>query len=180
MRVTQTFGMIVGLALGLASTVSAQPSGPAPLLGWEAMGKESLVLDFSKFPMEKFVKDGETNNLWQSLAGRQVFDGLPFLLEGRMCVYGKKMGPEKPFFTSVGRFPEWSMWACETTTASIEEAGNGKLRFLRSASLRRPWCSPQSSRKRRPPDSTRCMEPVTSPAAPQNVSFICRPPEGSW
>src|ERR1019366_399837 len=63
-------------------------------------------------------------------------------------------------------------WACERTTASMEEAANGRLRFLRSASLRRPWLSPQSRRKRRPPDSTRCMEPVTPPAAPQNVSFI--------
>jgi len=88
-------------------------------------------------------------------------------------------GTAEAALTRVGRLPEWSMWACERTTASMEEPGNGRLRFLRSASFRRPWCSPQSSRKRRPPDSTRCIEPVTSPAAPQNVSFICHPP-GTW
>jgi protocatechuate 3,4-dioxygenase beta subunit len=87
--------MIVGLALVLASTVSAQPGGAAPAPGGMAKGTEPLMLDFSKYPMEKFVTDGETNRLWQSLVGRQVFDGLPFLFEGRMCVYGIKMGPEK-------------------------------------------------------------------------------------
>ena len=41
------------------------------------------------------------------------------------------MGPAKPFFTSVGRLPLWSMCAWESTTASIDEPGNGRLRFLR-------------------------------------------------
>jgi uncharacterized GH25 family protein len=67
--------------------------GTAP--GSAAKGTEPLILDFSKYPMEKFITDGETNRLWESLVGRQVFDGLPFLFEGRMCVYGKQMGPEK-------------------------------------------------------------------------------------
>jgi Carboxypeptidase regulatory-like domain len=88
MQTNQTLGVIIGLALGLVSAVSAQPSGGA-------RGTEPLMLDFSKYPKEKFVTDGETNRLWQSLVGRQVFDGLPFLFEARMCVYGKRMGPEK-------------------------------------------------------------------------------------
>ena len=78
----------MGLVLGLAFMVSVQPSSAGG-------GTEPLMLDFSKYPMEKFVIDGETNRLWQRLVGRQVFDGLPFLFEGRMCVYGKKMGSEK-------------------------------------------------------------------------------------
>ena len=95
MRTNQTFGIILGLALGLTYTVNAQPGGAAPIFGWEVRAAEPLLLDFSKFPKEKFVTDGKTNRSWQSLVGRQVFDGLPFLFEGRMCVYGKRMGPEK-------------------------------------------------------------------------------------
>ena len=52
------------------------------------------------------------------------------------------MGPVKPFLTSVGRLPLWSICACDRTTASIEEPGNGRLRFLRvgffAASLKEP------------------------------------------
>lgn len=78
----------MGLALGLASTGSAQPGG-------EAKSKEPLILDLSKFQKEKFVAAGKTNTLWQSLVGQQVYDGLPFLIEGSGCVYGTKLGPEK-------------------------------------------------------------------------------------
>ena len=53
------------------------------------------MLDLSKFQTEKFVTDGKTNTLWQSLVGRQVYDGLPFLIEGWGCLYGTKLGPEK-------------------------------------------------------------------------------------
>ena len=63
------------------------------------------------------------------------------------------------------------MCACDSTTASMDEPANGRLRFLRrlfAAAL----VEPQSSRRRLPPASTRCMEPVTVPAAPQNVSFM--------
>jgi hypothetical protein len=31
-----------------------------------------------------------------------------------------------------------------------------------------PWKRPQSSSRRRSPATTRCMEPVTVPAAPRN------------
>jgi hypothetical protein len=88
MRTKRTFGVIIGLALGLASTGSAQPGGEAKSTGL-------LILDFSKYQKEKFVTDGKTNTLWQSLVGRQVYDGLPFLIEGWGCLYGTKLGPEK-------------------------------------------------------------------------------------
>jgi hypothetical protein len=68
MKTNQTFGMILGLALGLAYSVSAQPGGAGTALGGAAKNTEALILDFSKYPMEKFVTDGETNRLWQSLA----------------------------------------------------------------------------------------------------------------
>jgi uncharacterized GH25 family protein len=95
MSTNHTIGIVFGLALGLASLVNGQPGAEAPAPGGMAKGTEPLILDFSKYPMERFVTDGETNTLWKALVGRQVFDGLPFLFEGRMCVYGKKMGPEK-------------------------------------------------------------------------------------
>jgi hypothetical protein len=74
--------------LGLASTGSAQPGGEAKSTGL-------LILDLSKYQKEKFVTDGKTNTLWQGLVGRQVYDGLPFLIEGWGCLYGTKLGPEK-------------------------------------------------------------------------------------
>ncbi len=88
MRTKRTFGIIIGLALGLASTGGAQPGGEAKSTGL-------LILDLSKHQKEKFVTDGKTNTLWQSLVGRQVYDGLPFLIAGSGCVYGTKLGPEK-------------------------------------------------------------------------------------
>src|SRR5215472_8620869 len=62
-------------------------------------------------------------------------------------------------------------------TASIEDESNGRFRFFWSASFRRPWFRPQSSSTRRPAASTRCIDPVTAPAAPQKVSLISIP---SW
>ena len=60
-----------------------------------AKGTEPLILDLSKFQKEKFVTNGKTNAIGKTVVGRQVFDGLPFQIEGRGCVYGKKLGPEK-------------------------------------------------------------------------------------
>jgi hypothetical protein len=82
MRTERSFGTVTGLALCLASALSA-------------MSAEPLVLDLSKFQTEKFVADGKTNSYWRTAAGRQVFDGLPFQIDGRGCVYGKKLGAER-------------------------------------------------------------------------------------
>src|SRR5512136_1688050 len=88
MRTTQTFSFASGLALGLASFVLQQPSTAAK-------STEPLILDLSTFQKEKFLTDGKTNQFWQTVFGRQVFDGLPFQIDGRGCVYGTKMGAEK-------------------------------------------------------------------------------------
>jgi protocatechuate 3,4-dioxygenase beta subunit len=90
-----TFGVIFGLALVLALSANAQPGGTATTPGSQAKSTEPLILDLSKFQKEKFVTNGKTNELWQSLVGRQVYDGLPFMIEGWGCVYGSKLGPEK-------------------------------------------------------------------------------------
>ena len=46
----------------------------------------------------------------------------------------------------------------------------GEAASRRRASSRRPRTRPQSSKMRRPAASTRCMDPVTDWAAPQNVT----------
>jgi protocatechuate 3,4-dioxygenase beta subunit len=88
MKTTQTFRLIIGLGLGLASAVVPQPVTAAD-------SSEPVILDLSKFQKEKFLAEGKTNQYWQTVFGRQVFDGLPFQIAGRGCVYGTKMGPEK-------------------------------------------------------------------------------------
>ena len=70
-------------------------SGLVPHLAAAAESAEPLVLDLSKFQREKFLTDGKTNQYWQTVYGRQVFDGLPFQIEGRGCVYGTKMGADR-------------------------------------------------------------------------------------
>jgi hypothetical protein len=78
MRTSRIFRITIVLALCLVSVVLAQPGADRDT--------EPLILDLSKFHPEKFVADGKTNPLWQAAAGRQVFDGLPFAIEGRGCV----------------------------------------------------------------------------------------------
>ena len=73
-----------------------------------------------------------------------------------------------PSLTSMGSAPEWSMCACESTTASIARGSNPSARFAANESRRRPWTSPQSSRIELWVVETTCREPVTVPAAPKN------------
>jgi hypothetical protein len=94
MRTIRILIPVVGLALGLAATVNAQSGGAATAPAGESKGTEALVLDLSKFQKEKFVTAGKTNSSWKTVVGRQVFDGVPFQVEGRGCVYGKMIGPE--------------------------------------------------------------------------------------
>jgi hypothetical protein len=90
MRTIETFSVVVGLAFA----VTAQSVGAAAAPSGESKNTEPLILDLSKFQKEKFITNDKTNANWQTVVGRQVFDGVPFQIEGRGCVYGKKMGPE--------------------------------------------------------------------------------------
>ena len=61
------------------------------------------------------------------------------------------------------------MWAWVRMTKSIARTSNASASaFFWSLSC--PWNIPQSTRKRSPAVSTRNELPVTSPAAPRNVS----------
>src|SRR5512137_34794 len=84
MRTKLTCSLFAGFALGLAASFAAASGGAEP-----------LMLDLSKFQKEKFVTNDKTNANWETAVGRQVFDGLPFQIEGRGCVFGTKMGAEK-------------------------------------------------------------------------------------
>src|SRR5271157_2121475 len=55
-------------------------------------------------------------------------------------------------------------------TASMLLGGKGKVRLRSTTAALRPSTMPQSSKKRRPSASTRCIEPVTNCAAPWKVS----------
>src|SRR5512147_1597043 len=63
------------------------------------------------------------------------------------------------------------MWAWVTSTPSTRRGSKGRFALSSCASNRRPWNRPASSRIRAPAASSRCIEPVTCPAAPQNVSL---------
>ena len=95
MRRKHTFSLVVGLALGLASAVNAQSGGAAAAPAGAATGTDTFILDLSKVQKEKFVTQDKTNASWQTVAGRQVFDGVPFQVDGRGPVFGKKLGPRK-------------------------------------------------------------------------------------
>jgi protocatechuate 3,4-dioxygenase beta subunit len=94
MRNIQTFSLLAGLALGLASAASASAGGAATTPAGVTTDTKPLILDLSRFQKEKFVTGEKTNANWQTVVGRQVFDGVPFQIEGRGCVYGKKLGLE--------------------------------------------------------------------------------------
>ena len=62
-----------------------------------------------------------------------------------------------------------------TIAASAAIAALGIERFRRRDSSRRPWKKPQSMRSEPLPVSSKNIEPVTSRAAPRNVSRIAIP-----
>ena len=65
--------------------------------------------------------------------------------------------------------PQWSTWACVTITPSTcGQSISGTCRFLCSCSGE-PWKSPKSITTRPRGVSNNVQDPVTSPAAPNNV-----------
>src|SRR5690242_12418333 len=64
------------------------------------------------------------------------------------------------------------MCACVRTTASAAIASGGSLALRARASSRRPWYMPQSMRSLPALVSTRCIEPVTSCAAPRKRTVV--------
>jgi len=77
--------------------------------------------------------------------------------------------PRKPFLYSRGRYPEWSIWACVSSTQLSSAGFTGSGIFSNRFS---PCSIPQSTRKALFPTSSREQLPVTSCVAPINVTFM--------
>jgi hypothetical protein len=56
----------------------------------ENSATEPTMLDVSRFYRERFVTLERTNSTFAEVAGVQVFDGLPFDVRGRGCLFGEK------------------------------------------------------------------------------------------
>jgi hypothetical protein len=56
---------------------------------------EPLMLDLSPFFWERFVTPERTNMELVTVSGRQVFDGLPFQVDGRACLYGRALAANR-------------------------------------------------------------------------------------
>lgn len=90
MRTIQSLIPLVGLAFGLPSAVSARLSDAATTPTSNGKGAEPLMLDVAQFCKEPLVGGDKTNGSIQFTVGRQLIDGLPFMIQGVGCVYGKK------------------------------------------------------------------------------------------
>jgi hypothetical protein len=56
---------------------------------------EPMMLDFSPFFWERFVTPERTNTELATVTGRQMFDGLPFQVDGRACLYGRALAHQR-------------------------------------------------------------------------------------
>lgn len=78
-------------------------------------------------------------------------------------------GAPKAVLYSRGRYPEWSIWACVSSTQLSSAGFTGSGIFSNRFS---PCSIPQSTRKALFPTSSREQLPVTSCVAPINVTFM--------
>ena len=72
----------------------AAPEAP-PANGNPPSSPEPLILDLSPFFWERFVTPERTNTELVTVSGRQVFDGLPFQVDGRACLYGRALANQR-------------------------------------------------------------------------------------
>lgn len=63
--------------------------------GSPLIGPEPPMLDLSPFFWERFVTPERTNMELVTVSGRQVFDGLPFQVDGRACLYGRALAYQR-------------------------------------------------------------------------------------
>ena len=54
-----------------------------------------MMLDLSPFFWERFVTAERTNTELVTVSGRQMFDGLPFQVDGRACLYGLGLAKQR-------------------------------------------------------------------------------------
>lgn len=64
--------------------------------GWNLPGADvPTMLDLSPFFWERFVTPERTNMEMVSVAGRREFDGIPFQVDGRACLYGRLLAGQR-------------------------------------------------------------------------------------
>src|SRR5204863_4722229 len=81
MKRKQLQGWLAGAILLVAGFCNAAPETPPG----------PMTLDLSRFFWETFVTPERTNIEMVSVSGRQTFDGLPFQVDGRACLYGRAL-----------------------------------------------------------------------------------------
>lgn len=65
--------------------------------GWCVAAPDAapLMLDLSPFFWERFLTPERTNTEMVTVSGRRVFDGLPFQVDGRACLYGQALANQR-------------------------------------------------------------------------------------
>jgi hypothetical protein len=102
MKTFRPIGLWLGALLTLSVSSNAAPAAePAATAVAPATDTQPLMLDLDRFYNERFITPTKTNDNWKSVAGRQVFDGLPFQVDGRGCVYGSKVAGEHKDFIGI-------------------------------------------------------------------------------
>jgi len=81
--------LVLGIVIGATFLTAAQPQKAAAESS-APDAQEPTVLDISQFCQEHFSKDDAVNEHFQTLAGRQIIDGVPFEITGRALLFGKK------------------------------------------------------------------------------------------
>lgn len=86
----------VGAALWvLAGGLCQVATSGTPDVSTTPLDSEPLPLDLSPFFWERFVSPARTNMELVTVSGRQMFDGLPFQVDGRACLYGRALARQR-------------------------------------------------------------------------------------
>jgi hypothetical protein len=82
-------------AVVLGGGLGSDAAEVAPTNASVGASAEPLILDLSPFFWERFVTPERTNAELVTVSGRQVFDGLPFQVDGRACLYGRALANQR-------------------------------------------------------------------------------------
>jgi hypothetical protein len=100
MKMTQASALRLLSFVLLCPAAALGAAAPAPATTNQE--SQPLILDIARFYNTRFDKNGSDDEFFRPIAGRQVFDGLPFQIDGGGWVTGKKLRiPTKPEFTGI-------------------------------------------------------------------------------
>ena len=89
------FFAVCAAAVVLAGDLCAAAPDTTPANALSLTSAEPLTLDLSPFFWERFVTPERTNMELVTVSGRQMFDGLPFQVDGRACLYGRDLAYQR-------------------------------------------------------------------------------------